>query len=327
MGTPEFAVPSLEALAGATELVGVVSQPDKPQGRGLAPAPSPVARDAIARRVPLIRPATLRDTETLRVIAGWRPDLIVVAAYGKILPRAVLELPALAAINVHASLLPRHRGASPIAASILAGDATTGVTIMAMTEAMDAGDILLQRAVEIGSEETTATLTKRLAALGASALAEALDRLRGAGLVAVAQDPALVSYASRLSKEDGRVRWSEPATTIERKVRAFNPWPSAFTALGGRAVKILRARLAPDAPETERRGHGALVAAPGAEPQTPAATGFEPGTVVAVGEQVRVATGTGAIDLLSLQMEGRKPLPARAFATGARLTVGARFDD
>ena len=360
MGTPAFALPSLEALAAATDLVGVVSQPDKPQGRGLAPLASPVARAAAARGIPLIRPAKLRDPEALAALAAWRPDLVVVAAYGKILPRVILELPALAPINVHASLLPRHRGAAPIAAAILAGDSVTGITIMLMSEGMDAGDILLQRPLAIEPDDTTATLGTRLAALGGRALAEALVLLSGPGLTPVAQDPALVTYAPRLTKDDGRIHWREPAVTIERKARAFTPWPSAFTALGGRTVKILRARVAPgaggagpvgdagpasgaDRASTAGGGGaaagsagstGAAAAAGGTGGEggvasVPAASplGTTPGTIVALGESIRVATGTGMIDLLTLQMEGRKPLAAPAFVSGARLVAGARFDD
>jgi len=314
MGTPAFALPSLEALAAATDLVGVFSQPDKPRDRGLTPLASPVARAATARGVPLARPARLRDSEALLTLAAWRPDLIVVAAYGKILPRTILELPALAPINVHASLLPRHRGAAPIAAAILAGDAVTGVTIMLMSEAMDAGDILLQRPLAIEPEDTTATLEARLATLGGRALAEALALLSSPGLTPVAQDSTLATYAPRLTKDDGRIRWSEPAVTIERKVRAFTPWPSAFTALGGQTVKILHARVAPN-------GDGTAFAGGTAE------SGAPPGTIVALGETIRVATGAGMIDLLVVQREGRKRLAAPAFVSGARLVVGTRFDD
>ncbi len=228
----------------------------------------------------------------------------MVAAYGKLLPRATLDLPTLACINVHASLLPRHRGAAPIAAAILAGDASTGVSIMLMNEAMDEGDILLQRTLPIAADDTTATLTARLAALGGATLGEALALLRGSGLEPVAQEAALATYTPRLGKDDGRIRWHEPAVLIERKVRAFTPWPSAFTTLAGRSVKILDARVV---------GNDAA----------PAAT---PGTVLALDDAIQVATGAGVLALLSLQMEGRRPLAARAFSAGARLAVGARFD-
>lgn len=304
MGTPDFAVPSLRALAAVAEVVGVVSQPTRPRGRGLTPSPSPVARTAADLGMPLITPERIRDPEALATLAAWHPDLLVVAAYGKILPRAVLELPRLAALNVHASLLPRHRGAAPIAAAILAGDERTGVTIMLMAEELDAGDTLLHRALAIAPTDTTATLEQRLAELGGHALADAIEALRGPGLVPVPQDPLGVTYCPRLTREDGRIDWAEPATVLARRVRAFAPWPSTFTMLGGRMVKVLEARVA-------------TAASP---------LGAAPGSVVGLDGVVRVATGDGTLDLLTLQLEGRKALPAATFVAGARLAVGARFD-
>jgi methionyl-tRNA formyltransferase len=304
MGTPEFAVPSLDALAACTELVGAVSQPDKPRGRGRAPSPSPVAARALEHGLPLIRPAKIREPEVWATLESWRPDLLVVAAYGRILPASILALPGLAPINVHASLLPRHRGAGPIAAALLAGDAQTGITIMLMAEAMDAGDILLQHALPILSDDTTGTLTARLATLGGVVLRDACTRLRNGGLDPLPQDAASVTYAPRLAKEDGRIRWSDAAVLIERKVRAFTPWPSAFTSLAGRTLKVVHARL------TAERS-----------PATAA-----PGTIVALDESIRVATGEGAIELLTVQAEGKRPLDIRAFLAGTRLAVGTRFD-
>jgi len=303
MGTPAFAVPSLRILATATTLVGVVSQPDRPRGRGLTSQPSPVSITASELGVPLLRPASIRTADTLEAIAAWRPDLLVVAAYGKILPAVLLALPTLAPINVHASLLPRYRGAAPIAASILAGDAETGVTIMLMSQEMDAGDILLQRAVPITADDTTATLTTALAELGATALRDALGALRGSGLRAEPQDVTRVTHAPRLAKDDGRVDWNREAVTIERMVRAFTPWPSAFTTLDGRTVKILAARGAGDA-----RLEG------------------PPGTIDVHGGGLRVATGHGVLEVLTVQAEGKKAIPAAAFSAGARLGSGARFE-
>jgi len=302
MGTPAFAVPSLRALARAATLVGVVSQPDRPRGRGLTSQPSPVAAAAAALDVPVLRPPTVRDDAVRAELAAWRPDVLVVAAYGKILPPPILALPILAPINVHASLLPRHRGAAPIAAAILAGDTETGVTIMLMREEMDAGEVLLQRASPIGPEDTTATLTATLADLGAAALVEAIERIRTAGLTPIAQDAARVTYASRLGKEAGRIDWSHPAVTIARAVRAYSPWQSAYSSLGGRTVKILTAK----------------VAAPGG-------ASAAPGTIVGGPERLMVATGSGTLELVTVQAEGRKALPAAAFLAGARLEAGARF--
>ncbi len=301
MGTPAFAVPSLRALAGVTMLVGVVSQPDRPRGRGLASQPSPVSSVALDLGIPLLRPASVRDAETQQALAAWQPDVLVVAAYGKILPRALLDLPTLAPVNVHASLLPRHRGAAPIAAAIRAGDTETGVSIMLMSEAMDAGDVLLQRSLPITPEHTTESLTTDLATLGAAALTAALAEIRGAGLAAAPQDIALVTYAPRLEKDDGRIDWTMDAAAIERMVRAFTPWPSAFTTLGGRTVKILAARVAEGSIEGP------------------------PGRVEIHGDRVRVATGAGALEPVTVQAEGRKALPAAAFAMGARLDADARF--
>jgi methionyl-tRNA formyltransferase len=303
MGTPSFAVPSLRALAGATTLVGVVSQPDRPRGRGLASQPSPVAAAAGALGVPLLRPPSVRSAETLDALAAWAPDLLVVAAYGKILPPALLALPTLAPINVHASLLPRHRGAGPIAAAILAGDADTGVTIMLMSEGMDEGDVLLQRTLPIAADATTETLTAELAALGAHALGDALVALTREGLTAVPQDPAHVTYAPRLSKDDGRIDWRRDAATIERTIRAFTPWPSAFTTLGGRTVKVIAAEVLEDP-----RSAGA------------------PGTITVDRGRIAVATGAGVLGLRTVQPEGRKAMPASAFAAGARLGSDARFE-
>lgn len=303
MGTPAFAVPSLRALAATTTLVGVVSQPDRPRGRGLTSQHSPVSAAANELGVPLFRPASVRTADTLAALAAWQPDILVVAAYGKILPPALLALPTLAPINVHASLLPRYRGAAPIAASILAGDAATGVTIMLMSAALDAGDMLWQRTLPISAEDTTESLTTALAELGATALTEALGALREAGLQAEPQDVGRVTYAPRLAKDDGRVDWQREAAAIERMVRAFTPWPSAFTTLGGRTVKILAARVASDA-----RAEG------------------PPGTIAVHGGGLLVATGGGVLEVVTVQADGKKAMPAAAFAAGARLGSGARFE-
>ncbi len=312
MGTPAFAVPSLHVVAAETRLVGVVSQPDKPQGRGLASVASPVSQTAMQLDVPLIRPTKLREPGALATLSEWQPDLLVVAAYGKILPKSILDLARLAPINVHASLLPRHRGAAPIAAAILAGDVITGVTIMRMNEQMDAGEILLQRSLAIAADETTATLTPRLGVLGADALREALTRLRTDGLDLVPQSLDEVTYAPRLTKDDGLVHWAESADVIARKVRAYTPWPGSFTRLGGRRVKVLEACAVPTHPNGQKPVVSSRLA---------------PGTIVALGDAIQVATGLGVLALRVLQLEGKKALPAAAFAAGTRLATGTRFDD
>lgn len=302
MGTPEFAVPSLDALAANTTLVGVVSQPDRPRGRGLDQQPSPVSVAATRLGVPLLRPASLRPPETRAAIAAWQPDLLVVAAYGKILPPELLALPTLAPVNVHASLLPRHRGAAPIAAAILAGDTETGVTIMLMAEGLDTGDMLLRRTRPIAADDTTGTLTVALAELGATALVDALTAFRTTGLEPEPQEESRATYAPRLAKEDGRIDWTRDAATIERTVRAFAPWPSAFTTLASRTVKIVASRVA-----TEAR------------PSAP------PGAITIRGHDLEVATGSGTLVVVTLQPEGKKAMPASAFAAGARLAADARF--
>jgi methionyl-tRNA formyltransferase len=302
MGTPEFAVPSLRALAATTTLAGVVSQPDRPRGRGLTLQASPVSEAALELDVPLLRPASVRTPESLAAIGALAPDLLVVAAYGKILPASLLALPTLAPLNVHASLLPRHRGAAPIAAAILAGDAETGVTIMLMSEGLDTGDVLLQRARPIAPDDTTGSLTRALAQLGATTLVESIAAIRDTGLAPVPQDERLATYAPRLAKEDGRIDWSRDAASIERMVRACAPWPSAFTTLAGRTLKILAARVV-----TERRAAGAA------------------GTLALHDGALEVATGDGTLAILTLQPEGKKAMPAGAFAAGARLAAGAQL--
>jgi len=251
--------------------------------------------------VPLVRPTSVRTPDTLAAIAAWVPDLLVVAAYGKILPRALLALPTLAAVNVHASLLPRHRGAAPIAAAILAGDAETGVTIMLMSEGLDEGDMLLKRTRAIGPSDTTESLTHALADLGAVALRDALAQVRGSGLVPEPQNASAATYAPRLTKDDGRIDWTRDAASIERTVRAFTPWPSAFTILGGRTVKILAARVGDDRATVP------------------------PGTITVRDGALEVATGGGTLVVTTLQAEGKKAMPAAAFAAGARLTANVRF--
>ncbi len=298
-GTPEFAVPSLRAmLAGPHTVVGVVCQPDRPAGRGQQVAVPPVKRVAADAEVPVLQPEKVRTAEFLDALRAWAPDLIVVAAYGRILPATILELPPRGCINVHASLLPKYRGAAPIQWAILRGETTTGVTIMQMVEAMDAGAILLQRDVPIGPADTGGELQTRLAQVGAELLLEALERLEAGRLRPTPQDEAAATFAPMIRKEDGRIDWRHPALQISRTVRAFNPWPSAFTTLGGKVLKIHRARAVED--------------------RTVAA----PGTVLTVSAGLTVATGSGHLIVDELQLEGRKRLAARDFARGGQVTRG-----
>jgi methionyl-tRNA formyltransferase len=293
-GTPEFAVPTLRALlAGPARLVGVVCQPDKPAGRGQHLAIPPVKQVALEAGVPVLQPENLRVPEAIATLTAWAPDLIVVAAYGKILPKSILDLPRFGCINVHASILPKYRGAAPIQRAILRGETRTGVTIMRMNERMDAGDILLAVETEIGPDETYGALQTRLAELGAPALCEAVARLHAGTLVGQPQCETDMTLAPMIKKEDGRIDWRQPAIVLARRVRAFNPWPSAFTHLGGKQLKIHRAH----ADSLYRKS--------------------PPGTVVSVSNGICVATGEGTLVLDEVQLEGRKRLPAVEFSRGS----------
>lgn len=301
-GTPDFAVPSLKALlAGPDAVVGVVCQPDKPAARGQRLHAPAVKRAALEYGVPVAQPAKVKTGELPAVLREWSPDLCVVAAYGRILPGAVLELPRLGFVNVHASLLPRHRGAAPVQWAILTGDAVTGVTIMQLNERMDEGDMLLRRALPIGEGETYGELQARLAVLGAEALMEALAALAAGTVEPEPQDAAAATYAPMIQKADGAIDWTRPAAELARRVRAFNPWPSAFTVHSGRLVKIHRAR---------------------AQDESPAGL---PGTVLEVGRTIRVAAGAGVLAVEELQLEGRRALAAAEFARGGGIAVGDRL--
>ena len=301
-GTPDFAVPSLRALlAGPDSIVAVVCQPDKPAGRGQQLATPPVKQVAVDAGVPVFQPEKLRVPDFTTVLRPLAPDLIVVAAYGKILPKSLLALPPHGCINVHASLLPKYRGAAPIQWAILRGETCSGVTIMQMNERMDAGDILLQRETPIGNDETYGELQTRLAEVGAATLMEALTALRAGRLDARPQSEAEVSLAPMIQKEDGRIDWNESAIAIARRARAFNPWPSASTRLDGKLLKVHRAHV--------RAGRAAA----------------SPGVVTSVDGGIAVATGDGLLGLDEVQLEGRKRLNAADFARGGAIKVGTRL--
>jgi methionyl-tRNA formyltransferase len=301
MGTPGFARTILEALLARPDpVVGVVCQPDRPRGRGLAVEPPEVKRLALAHGLPVLQPERLRDPAFDAALGRLAPDLVVVAAYGRILPRAVLDLPPLGCINVHASLLPRHRGAAPVTWTILAGDDVTGVTIMAMNDEMDAGDVLLQRATPVAPDETGGSLAARLAHLGAEAIGEAIEGLRAGTIRPVPQPAVGITFAPRIDRDQRRIDWRRAAEEIERQVRALAPAPSAFTTLDGRLLKVHRARVATVAPSAA------------------------PGTVVGVDDDgIVVAAGAGGLRLLEVQLEGRRRLGTREFLAGHRLAPGA----
>jgi methionyl-tRNA formyltransferase len=254
IGTGEIGVPVLRWLmeSGAHELIGVVTQPDKPVGREQRIEPPPIKAALGPSNLPVLQPKRIKGEEAIAEIRELAPDVIVVMAYGQILPKAVLEIPRIACLNLHASLLPRHRGAAPIQAAIVAGDRETGISVMYMDEGLDTGDVLLQKRIEIASDETGGSLHYRLAAIAPAALSEALSLLQDGTAPRIPQDPSLATYATKLEREDGRLDWSEPAELIERKIRAFDPWPGAFTVLRGdagreRKLKVFRATIVNDA--------------------------------------------------------------------------------
>jgi methionyl-tRNA formyltransferase len=301
-GTPDFAVPSLEALVRRGEdIAAVVCQPDKPAGRGQKLLAPPVKVAAEAHRLAVLQPPKLRAPEVMAQLRELAPDLAVVAAYGKILAADLLRLPRHGCINVHASLLPKYRGAAPIQWAILRGESRTGITIMQMDEGMDTGPMLLQRETEIRPGETYGELQDRLAALGAEALSEALDAMQRGELAPRAQDDAGAVAAPKIEKEAGRIDWSRRAVDIEHQVRAFNPWPSAYTEAAGQVLKIHRAAVVP--------------------PSQPGG----PGTVLADRQRLIVACGEGALALDEVQPAGRQRMEGAAFARGARLSAGDRL--
>jgi len=297
-GTPEFAAVSLDALLAARhEVTLVLTQPDRPAGRGLKSRPSEVKRLALERGLGFLQPATLKDPAAQDAVAQARPEAIVVAAYGLMLPPALLALPARGCINVHASLLPRWRGAAPIQRALLAGDARTGITIMQMDAGLDTGPILLQEALEISTGDTSGTLHDRLGMLGAKLLVQALATHPAPR----PQDTATVTYAARIGKEDAGIDWHKPAAEIERQVRALDPAPGAQTQCEGATLKIWRAVV-------ELRAAGAA------------------GTVSDVGaDGIVVTCGRDALRITELQRAGGKRLPAQAFLSGFKLAPGARL--
>ena len=249
IGTGEIGVPVLRSLMGSKEhdLVGVVTQPDKPVGREQRIEAPPIKIEAAGSNLPILQPKRIKNA--VEEIQALKPDVIVVMAYGQILPQTILEIPRMACLNLHASLLPKHRGAAPIQAAIVAGDRETGMSVMCMDEGLDTGDVLLQKRIEIGPEETGGSLHDRLAEIAPQALNEALTQLKSGTAARTPQDSSAATYAPKLEREHGRIDWNEPAASIERKIRAFDPWPGAFTILRDdsgreRKLKIFRAHLA-----------------------------------------------------------------------------------
>ncbi len=292
MGSPDFAVPTLDALAARYPLVGVVTQPNRPAGRGRTLVPPAVKLAAQTLGLPLIQPEKLRAPEAMAQLRAWKPDLIVVAAFGQILRPAVLELPRYGCINVHASLLPRGRGAAPIQAAILAGDAETGITIMKMDQGVDTGPLLSQRAIPISPEDTAGTLFERLAQLGADLLIETLPDYFSGKIQPQAQDDSQATYAPMLKKEDGLLDFTRPAEELARRVRAFNPWPGVWITWHDAPLKIQRAHII--AIKTESGKHLIYQGMPA------------------------VGAADGLLVFDEVQPAGKKSMPGKAFLAGAR---------
>jgi methionyl-tRNA formyltransferase len=298
-GSPDFALPSLDALVGAGhEVVLVVSQTAKPVGRSAEPVDPPVARRARELGLPVFQPPTLRDEAAFARLAGTAADVFVVVAYGKILAQRVLDLPRLGCVNVHGSVLPRWRGASPVQAALLAGDAESGVSIMRMEAGMDTGPVYALSRTPIDPRDDAGSLSARLAADGAALLVGTLPAIEAGTVAPVAQDDAFATLCPKIRREDGQADFSRPAVELVRRLRAFTPWPGLFAFRAGKRVKLLAAREAPRLP------------------------GAAPGEVLAAGEEIVLACGEGAVAVTRLQAEGRKPLDAATFVRGERVSPG-----
>lgn len=307
-GTPHFAASSLAALLREHQIVAVLTQPDRPAGRGMQLAASPVKQLALLHDLAVLQPITLKTEEAQRSIAELNADVMVVAAYGLILPQAVLQLPRYGCLNIHASLLPRWRGAAPIQRAILAGDKQTGITIMQMDEGLDTGDMLLHHACPIEASDTAQILHDKLAEMGASSILEALRLLQEHRLMPVKQDDDAACYAAKLIKSEAQIDWRQDAWQIERAVRAYNPFPVCHANLNGVAIKVWQAELCPD-----KRG----------EPDKCC----NPGKVIAVDKRgITVACGKDALRLEVLQRPGGKAQPAAQFLQAMPVKVGDVFD-
>jgi methionyl-tRNA formyltransferase len=302
-GTPQFALPALQALLKSRhQVVGVLTQPDRPAGRGQQMRASPVKLLALDAQLPLAQPSSLKTEESRAELTQWAADVLVVVAYGLILPPPVLALPRLGCINIHGSLLPRWRGAAPIQRAILAGDAETGVTIMQLDAGLDTGPMLLERVRPIGSQDTAGDLHDALSELGAAALLEALDGLAAGTLKPRAQPADGVSYAPKIEKSEAPIDWSVSAIHLDRKIRAFNPWPVAETRFAGESLRVLQARIA-----------------------EPIGAHDAPGTLLGIADDgLHVACGEGVLAVRELQRAGKRPVSARDFANAVRL-AGLRF--
>ncbi len=304
MGTPEFAIPALERLLARYDVVGIVTQPDSPAGRGQRLVAPPVKEMALAEGIPVYQPKSLRNPESLAQIQAWAPDIAVVAAFGQILRQNVLEIPKFGILNIHASLLPRWRGASPIQGAILAGDTVTGITIMKIDEGMDTGDILAARKTEILPNETAGELENRLATLGAELLIEILPDYLSGALVPVPQPDEGITMTRRIKKNAEAIDWTLPAGVLHNHIRAYAPKPGAYTLWNGTRFKVLQSSIVH--PEEKPAG--------------------VPGTVFLWEKKPVVITSDGYLGLMQVQMAGKRPMDGGAFARGKKDFVGTTFE-
>jgi len=310
-GTPSFAVPTLKHLLAQSdfEIVGVITQPDRPRGRGMQVPASPVKETALAAGVTVHQPEKIRAPEAEALLRKLAPDCIVIIAYGQIIPARLLPIPKLGWINLHASLLPKYRGAAPINWAIVNGETRTGLTTMRIDAGMDTGEMLLQREVEIGAKETAPELAARMAGWGALVMAETLRGLAAGTITPKPQDNAEATYAPMLKKEDGRIDWKRPATEIYNRMRGFAPWPGGYTTFRSQSCHVWGEPVS-------KEGSAGL------------ASGAAPGTLFGEREELFVMSGDATVLRVgTVQVEGRKPVKAADFANGARLKSGERFGD
>src|SRR5258705_4328018 len=304
MGTPQIAADTLEQLCGGPgPVVGIVTQPDRPAGRGQKAPPSPVRKIADARGIPVVAPEKIRTPEFLDVLRAWQPMIIVIVAYGRILPKTILELAPHGCLNVHYSLLPKYRGAAPAAWTIINGETHGGVTTMKLVEKMDAGAIYLQEAIALADDETTGSLQAKLTPIGARLLLETLSQLKAGSLIVREQDESAATLAPMLKRDDGRIDWHRSAVEIERRVRGLDPWPGSFTHVGGKYLKVHRSSIV----TTERSGRPSEV-------------------IRADSNGLWIATASGVIGLEEVQLENKKRIPGSEFIKGARIKVGDRLE-
>ncbi len=301
MGSPEFAGPILESLVSKHQVLAVYTQPDRPGGRGLESTPSPVKRRASVLGLNVIQPTSLKPPEAVAGLQALTPEAIIVAAYGLLIPRSILDIPPSGCINVHPSLLPRHRGASPVTAAILSGDGVTGVSIMLLDEGWDTGPVLAQVSTPILATDTTGLLTVRLSKLGAQLLEDTLPRWQAGEIKSQPQDESKATYSRLLHKEEGQLDWKLPASDLERRVRAFQPWPGCFTRWRGKMLKVLQAEAL--------AGSG------------------EPGRVIGKGDIISVGAGDGILRLNVVQLEGKKAMDIQDFIRGQTGFIGAILPD